>query len=102
MEGRPMRDRVIRLRASAQEAARMRDLARSRGMSLSDMVRRAALDVRMPARTFDQTHASLLARILGELGRVGGNINQLTRRANPSLTPHPSDDDLTKPKTPAI
>jgi hypothetical protein len=36
----------------------------------------------MPTRSLDHTHALLLGRTLGELGRVGGNINQLTRRAN--------------------
>ncbi len=67
----------------------MKDLAVSRGLSLSDLIRRAALGVRMPARSFDQTHAALLGRTLSELGRIGGNMNQLTRRANAGrLTGH--------------
>lgn len=60
----------------------MKDLAKARGLSMSDVIRRAALGIRMPKRAFDQTHAAVLARTLGELGRIGGNINQLTRRAN--------------------
>lgn len=36
----------------------------------------------MPARAFDANHAAVLARTLGELGRVGGNLNQLVRLAN--------------------
>ena len=46
------------------------------------MLRRAALGVRMPTRGFDQTHVVLLTRTLGELGRIGGNVNQLARLAN--------------------
>ena len=77
-----MRDRIIRLRVTEAEATTMKDLAKARGLSLSDMVRRAALGVRMPPRRLDHTNAVLLARIVGELGRIGGNLNQLVRRAN--------------------
>lgn len=77
-----MRNRTIRVRASTEELARMQDLAKARGLSLSDLIRRAALGGRMPARSFDQAHAALLARTLAELGRIGGNVNQLSRRAN--------------------
>jgi hypothetical protein len=73
---------MIRVRVSAEELARMQDLAKARGLSVSDLIRRAALGVRMPARGFDQTHAAVLARTLAELGRIGGNVNQLARRAN--------------------
>lgn len=78
----PMRNQIIRIRTSRDEATAMKDLATARGLSLSELVRRAALGIRMPVRSLDATHVSLLARTLGELGRVGGNINQLTRRAN--------------------
>ncbi|PDT11484.1 plasmid mobilization relaxosome protein MobC [Rhizobium sp. M1] len=77
-----MRDRIIRIRTTHEEATTMRDLAVARGLTLSDLVRRAALGTRMPARRFDRTHAALIARLLGELGRIGGNLNQLVRRAN--------------------
>ncbi|MGO7911759.1 plasmid mobilization relaxosome protein MobC [Rhizobium ruizarguesonis] len=77
-----MRNRNIRIRCTEAEATTMKNLAKSRGLSLSDMVRRAAFGVRMPPRTFDATQAALLAQTLGELGRIGGNVNQLARRAN--------------------
>lgn len=77
-----MRDQIVRIRTTRQEAATMKDLAAARGLSLSELVRRAALGVRMPARAFDATHVALLTQTLGELGRVGGNLNQLARRAN--------------------
>lgn len=77
-----MRDQIIRIRASRAEATAMKDLAVARGLSLSELIRRVALNVRMPTRSFDATHIALLAQALGELGRIGGNVNQLARRAN--------------------
>jgi hypothetical protein len=77
-----MRDQIIRIRASRDEATAMKDRAIARGLSLSDLLRRAALSVRMPVRSFDATHVGLLAQTLAELGRIGGNINQLARRVN--------------------
>jgi hypothetical protein len=77
-----MRDRIIRIRTTTEELARIQDLARSRGLSISEMLRRAGLGVRMPARGLDQTNVVLLTRTLGELGRIGGNLNQIVRRAN--------------------
>ena len=77
-----MRDRIIRIRASTEELAKIEELARGRGISISEMMRRAAFGVRMPVRTFDATHIFLLTRTLAELGRIGGNLNQMVRRAN--------------------
>ena len=93
-----MRERTIRLRVSVEELTRIQDLARSRGLSLSDLIRRAALGIRMPARSFDQTHAAVLVRTLAELGRIGGNVNRLSRRANAGkLSGH--DTELIRPLT---
>jgi len=77
-----MRDQVIRIRASNAEVRAMKDLAVARGLSLSDLMRRAALGVRLPSRTFDHTDIKCLTKLLGQLGRIGGNVNQLVRRAN--------------------
>lgn len=77
-----MRDRIIRIRASVEELAKIKELATARGLSISEMMRRAGLGVRMPARTFDATHITSLTRTLAELGRMGGNLNQMVRRAN--------------------
>lgn len=77
-----MRDQTIRIRTTADEMAQIRKLATARGLSISEMLRRAALGVRMPIRGFDHTHVVLLTRTLSELGRIGGNVNQLARLAN--------------------
>lgn len=93
-----MRDKIVRIRASRGEETAMKNIARARGLSLSELVRRSALGVRMPARSFDGTHAALLTRTLGELGRIGGNLNQLVRRANAGkLVGH--DPDLSRTLT---
>jgi len=77
-----MRDQIIRFRASKAEVGAMKDLAVARGLSLSDLLRGSALGVRLPTRTFDHTDVRCLTQLLGHLGRIGGNINQLVRRAN--------------------
>lgn len=82
-----MRDQIIRVRTTHIEAITMKNLAVSRGLSLSELIRRAALNIRMPTRSFDAAHVALLAQTLGELGRVGGNVNQLARRANAGKLP---------------
>ena len=89
-----MRNRIVRIRVSDTELSALKSLSAARGLSLSDLLRRAALNVRMPARRFDQADAAVLVRTLGELGRIGGNLNQLVRRANVGkLAGH--DADLT-------
>jgi len=87
-----MRNRIIRIRASDAELSALKSLAAARGLSLSDLLRRATLGIRMPVRRFDQADAAILVRTLGELGRIGGNLNQLTRRANAGkLAGHDAD-----------
>lgn len=91
---KPMRNRIVRIRVSDAELSALKSLSAARGLSLSDLLRRVALNVRMPARRFDQADAAILVRTLGELGRIGGNLNQLVRRANVGkLAGH--DADLT-------
>jgi len=77
-----MRDQIIRFRATIDEAAKIRELACGRGLTISQFTRCAALGVSMPARMLDHTHIILLTRTLGELGRIGGNLNQMVRLAN--------------------
>jgi hypothetical protein len=87
-----LRNRIVRIRVSDAELSALKTLAAARGLSLSDLLRRAALGTRMPARRFDHADAAILVRMLGELGRIGGNVNQLTRRANAGkLVGHDAD-----------
>ncbi|MCC0035682.1 MAG: plasmid mobilization relaxosome protein MobC [Hoeflea sp.] len=77
-----MRDHIIRIRTSTEETSKIQELAKGRGLSISELMRRAALSARMPEREFAVTDFVLLTRTLAELGRIGGNLNQLVRRAN--------------------
>ncbi|ANV24587.1 plasmid mobilization protein [Agrobacterium pusense] len=87
-----MRNRIVRIRVSDTEVSALKALATARGLSLSDLLRRAGLGIRIPARRFDQADAAILVQMLGELGRIGGNLNQLTRRANArKLVGHDAD-----------
>ena len=38
--------------------------------------------VRLPIRSMNHLDAKLLVRTLGEIGHVGGNLNQMVRRAH--------------------
>ncbi|WP_426231055.1 plasmid mobilization protein [Pararhizobium sp. DWP3-4] len=90
-----MRVRIVRVRTTDTEFSKMKDIATARGLSISELIRRAALGTRMPARAFDATDAALLAHMLGGLGRVGGNLNQLVRLANAGR-PMGGDVDLSQ------
>jgi hypothetical protein len=77
-----MRDRVVRFRASTEETSKIEALANGRGLSISELMRRAVFGVRMPSRKFNAEDIALLTRLIAELGRIGGNLNQMVRRAN--------------------
>ena len=86
-----MRDCFVKIRLTADELADLRARATARGLSLSELLRRTGANVRMPARAFDRTHVALMTQALGELGRVGGNLNQLSRASNSRRIPHGDD-----------
>jgi hypothetical protein len=71
----------LRLDPAEQErAAALRDRA---GLPLSALLRRALFDTPLPraARRPTINHQAV-ARLLGELGKIGTNINQLAKHAN--------------------
>lgn len=92
LKGFRMRDRIIRIRATVGEVARIRELANGRGLPISQLMRCAALGVSLPARMLDHSQIGLLTRTLGELGSIGGNLNQLVRKTNSGrLSGHDAD-----------
>ena len=87
--GSEKRQRSCRLtvRFNDQENAAIRKIARSRGQSPGALVRTALLGVapaRAPRRPSVEEQA--VARLLAELGKIGSNLNQLTRYANMGRT----------------
>lgn len=71
-----MRDKRIQLRVSAEEHARILSLAKARGMTVADFVRHSVLHGLPPA--IPEINRTALV----ELQRIGGNLNQISRRLN--------------------
>lgn len=90
------RDVVIAFRLTAAEAAHIdaAGAALRRPRRRADFCRAAALHIarqrvpeparplRLPPRRLPALDTQLLSRILGELGKLGSNVNQLARMAN--------------------
>ena len=68
----------VKVRASEAERAEWHAKARSAGMTLSDLVRRAV----HRARTWTVAHAEVERERTQQVARVGNNLNQIARWAN--------------------
>ena len=82
------RTRFLAARFSEADAAKHEQAAAAAGVSVSDLIR-GALDGAPPPRrtarpTVDQAE---LARLMGAIGRIGSNVNQLARVANSGSWP---------------
>jgi mobilization protein NikA len=77
-----MRKTIIRVRASDEERNNLLARAHARGMTLSELVRLSAQGVRLPVARFDQRQSKTLIRLLGQLAKIGSNLNQITRAVN--------------------
>jgi len=77
-----MRQSVIRVRTSEEERNELLARAQARGLTLSELVRRSGRSVRLPNARFDQRQSKILTGLLGQLAKIGSNLNQLTRSVN--------------------
>ena len=68
----------VKIRASEAERAEWHAKARSAGITLSDLVRRAV----GRARTWTVAHAEVERERTQQVARVGNNLNQIARWAN--------------------
>ena len=68
----------VKIRASEAERAEWHAKARSAGLTLSDLVRRAV----GRARTWTVAHAEVERERTQQVARVGTNLNQIARWAN--------------------
>lgn len=77
------RNVLLTARFSPQEAASIRQISDRTGHSVASLIRRALLDT-PPPRASRRPPADMqaIARLLGQLGKIGSNINQLTKHAN--------------------
>jgi Mobilization protein NikA len=76
---RRQRTGIIPVRVTPQEAADIRRAASTRGQSVSELVRTAALTRRLPASRIE---VQAIAQLLGQLGKIGSNINQIAYHLN--------------------
>lgn len=83
--GSETRKRTVLLTArfNQQEAASIRQIADRSGLSIASLMRRALLDAPPPRATRrPPADVQAVARLLGQLGKIGSNINQLAKHAN--------------------
>lgn len=73
---------VMRARLSDAEAQAVRKMAETSGMSVGEIIRRALLNTPVPYRRRPSLKHEDAVRILGQLGKIGSNINQIARHAN--------------------
>jgi hypothetical protein len=89
---RRQKGRVLTLRVSEAEQQEIEVLAEREGLTVGSYVRSRALShpttraVRRPT-----VEVQLLSQLLAQLGRVGSNLNQITRRVNSGEILRPAD-----------
>lgn len=66
----------LHIRLTDEEETRLNEQATEQGLTVSDLVRSAALDSKPQLKKADPERAALI-RGLGELGKIGSNVNQI-------------------------
>jgi Bacterial mobilisation protein (MobC) len=83
----------LKIRLSASELDALQKLADSAGLSVAGFVRSVSLGTQPPKQSRKPLpEARELSRIYGQIGHIGGNINQLAKIAN--LGGWPSVDEI--------
>ena len=74
---------VLTARFNDQEARAVRQIAERTGLSVAALIRHSLLDMPPPrARRRPSVNHKAVAKLLGELGKIGSNINQLAHYAH--------------------
>jgi hypothetical protein len=82
-DGTQRRSVVFRVRLTEEEFGRLKASADDAGVDLSAMARAQILGAPPPTRARRRSvDHQALGRVLAELGRIGGNLNQLAKVAN--------------------
>ena len=89
-----VRDRVITIRLSEDERASIDGAAESSGLVVGSYARQVLLGAPAPRQVRRPVvERRELARLLGELGKIGGNLNQLARAANSGVLVYEGEID---------
>lgn len=77
------RSKTFSVRLDPDEQQRAADLRERAGLPLSVLIRRALFNTPLPrAARRPPIEKQLVAQLLGELGKIGGNINQAQKHIN--------------------
>ena len=76
------RKRHVFVNLSESEYAAVADQANRSGLSLSSLARAALLGADVPVTRRPPVEKALLAQALGQLGKIGSNLNQIAHRSN--------------------
>jgi hypothetical protein len=78
-----VRDRILTVRLSAEERAAIDEAADRAGLVVGSYARQAMLGAPAPRQVRrPPVERRELARLLAELGHIGGNLNQLAKAVN--------------------
>jgi hypothetical protein len=78
-----VRTRIMPVRLSDDERAAVEEKAEKAGLALSSYARQALLGAATPRQVRrPPVERKELARLLGEVGKIGSNLNQLTKAVN--------------------
>ncbi len=73
------RNRIFTVRFSPEEADKVQQIARAHGQPVAALIRSSLLHIRARPSRID---ALAVSRLLGQLGKVGSNINQIAHHLN--------------------
>lgn len=78
---KPNRNKKVQIRFKETELQIVKDLADEQGVTLSDLVRMVLLNTKPSSKKASPERRALITA-LGQLGKIGGNINQIARAIN--------------------
>ncbi len=81
------RKRHVKIHLNEVEYAAITDQANRSGLSLSSLARAALLGADVPVTRRPPVEKALLAQALGQLGKIGSNLNQIAHRSNMGREP---------------
>ena len=81
------RKRHVFVNLTESEYLAVADQANRSGLSLSSLARAALLGANVPVTRRPPVEKALLAQALGQLGKIGSNINQIAHRSHMGRAP---------------
>jgi hypothetical protein len=89
-----IRDRVLTIRLTAQERQAVDEAAERAGLVTGSYARQVLLGAPTPRQVRrPPVERRELVRLLGELGRIGGNVNQIARAVNAGVVIYTGEID---------